>query len=95
MSSIGKNVVCFVLGAVFGTVGIKLLSSDECKKGCTKVVAAGLRAKDSVMKTVSAVQENVDDIVADAKDLNEARAAANEDLVGPEDLEEAVETAEA
>ena len=37
--------------------------------------AAGLRMKDSVMETVTAVQENAADILASAKDINETRAA--------------------
>ena len=37
--------------------------------------AAVLRAKDSVMKTASTVQENAEDILAEAKQINEERAA--------------------
>ena len=37
--------------------------------------AAGLRMKDSVMETVTSVQENAADILASAKDINEARVA--------------------
>ena len=36
------------------------------------------RAKECVMKTVSTVQENAEDIYADAKAINEERAAAEE-----------------
>ena len=39
------------------------------------MTAAGLRMKDTVMETVTAVQENAADILASAKDMNEARAA--------------------
>ncbi len=41
----------------------------------THITAAGLRMKDSVMETVTSVQENAADILAAAKDINEARAA--------------------
>ena len=37
--------------------------------------AAGLRMKDSVMETVTSVQENAADILASAKDINDTRAA--------------------
>ena len=37
--------------------------------------AAGLRMKDSVMETVTCVQENAADILASAKNINETRAA--------------------
>ncbi len=66
---------CFVAGTLFGSVGIKLLTSKDAKKVYTQVTAAGLRAKDSVMETVTAVQENAGDILAAAKDLNAERAA--------------------
>ena len=66
---------CFVGGALFGSFGVKLLSSKDAKKAYVHVTAAGLRMKDSVMETVTTVQENAADILASAKDMNEARAA--------------------
>ena len=39
------------------------------------VTAAVLRAKDCVMKTVTTVQENAEDILAEAQQINEERAA--------------------
>ena len=41
----------------------------------THAAAAALRMKDSVMQTVTCVQENAADILASAKDINEQRAA--------------------
>ena len=61
-------------GALFGSAGIKLLSSKDAKKAYTHTTAAVLRMKDAVMETVTSVQENAADILADAKDLNETRA---------------------
>lgn len=75
-----SKLACFVGGVVFGTVGIKLLTSKDAKNFYVKATAAGLRAKDSVMETVTSAQEQVSDIVAAAKDLNEARAAAEEQV---------------
>ena len=54
---------------------MKLLTSKDAKKAYTHITAAGLRIKDSVMETVTTVQENAADILASAKDINEARAA--------------------
>ena len=71
---VGK-LACFVGGALFGSVGVKLLTSKDAKKAYTHIAAAGLRMKDSVMETVTSVQENAADILASAKDINEARAA--------------------
>ena len=69
------KIACFVGGALFGSVGIKLLSSKDAKRAYTQVAAAGLRMKDCVMETVASVQENAADILASAKDINDARAA--------------------
>ena len=69
------KLACFAGGALFGSFGVKLLASREAKKAYVHVTAAGLRMKDSVMETVTTVQENAADILASAKDLNEARAA--------------------
>ena len=40
------------------------------------MVGAALRAKEDVMKTVTAVREGADDIYAEAKAINERRAEA-------------------
>jgi len=41
-----KKIGCFVGGVVFGTAGVKLLSSKDAKKVYTNCTAAVLRAKD-------------------------------------------------
>ncbi len=69
------KLACFAGGALFGSFGIKLLTCKDAKKAYVCAAAAGLRMKDSVMETVTTVQENTADILASAKDLNEARAA--------------------
>ena len=76
--SIIPKIACFVSGTLFGSVGIKLLTSKDAKKAYVHVTAAGLRAKDCVMTTVDTVQENANDILASAQDLNEERAAREE-----------------
>lgn len=70
-----KSLALFVGGVLFGSAGIKLLSSKDAKKAYTHATAAALRMKDSVMETVTTVQENASDILASAKDINERRAA--------------------
>lgn len=70
----------FAAGVAFGTAGIKVLSSKDAKKAYTHCTAAALRAKESVMKTVTTVQENATDIYEEAKKINEERAEA-EDIV--------------
>ena len=78
MSFNWKATGLFAAGVAFGTAGIKVLSSKDAKKAYTHCTAATLRAKDYVMKTVNTVQENAEDIYAEAKSINEERAAAAE-----------------
>ena len=73
-----KHPGLFAAGVLFGTAGIKFLSSKDAKKVYTECTAAVLRAKDCVMKTVTTVQENAGDIYEEAKNINEERAAAAE-----------------
>lgn len=70
-----KKAGIFAGGVLFGTAGVKLLSSKDAKKVYTNCTAAALRAKDCVMKTATLVQENAEDVLAEAKQINEERAA--------------------
>lgn len=83
-----KKVGLFAGGVLFGTAGIKVLSSDDAKKVYTHSTAAVLRAKTCVMKVASTVQENAEDILAGAKQINEDRELAAEEAA-VEDAEEA------
>jgi len=69
-----KKIALFAGGVLFGTAGVKALSGRDAKKVYTNCTAAVLRAKDCVMKTATAVQENAEDILAEAKEINEGRA---------------------
>ena len=60
----------FAGGLLFGTAGLKLLSSKDAKNVYAHTTAAALRVKDCVMKGVDKVQESAADIVATAKDIN-------------------------
>ena len=73
-----KNLALFAGGVLFGSAGIKLLSSKDAKKIYTHTTAAALRMKETVMDTVAAVQENAGDILAEAKELKEQRTAQDE-----------------
>ena len=95
----GKHTGLFAAGLLLGTAGVKVLSSKDAKNVYTKCTAAVLRAKESVMKTVTTVQENAGDIYAEAQQINEDRAAKEaviddeSDFV--EDTEEAAEAEDA
>ena len=71
-----KKIGLFAAGVLFGTAGIKLLGSRDAKKIYAQTTAAALRAKEDVMKTVTAVREGADDIYAEAKAINERLAEA-------------------
>lgn len=76
-----KKFGLFGAGLLFGTVGLKILGSKDAQKLYAHTTAAALRAKDSVMKTVTAIREGAQDVYADAKDINEARAQAEAEAV--------------
>ena len=71
-----KKTGIFAAGVLFGTAGIKVLSSKDAKKVYTNCTAAALRARACVMKTAAVIQENAEDIYAEAQQNNEERAAA-------------------
>ena len=69
-----KKIGLFAAGVLFGTAGIKLLGSKDAKRAYAHTTAAALRAKEDVLKTVTAEREGAEDVYADAKEINERRA---------------------
>ena len=80
-------------GVLFGTAGIKILSSKDAKKLYTNGTAAVLRAKECVMKTATTIQENAEDIYEEAKAINEERAVKEEQEFEETQTEEITEEA--
>lgn len=72
------KIALFAGGALFGSYGCKILGSKDAKKVYTHTTAAVLRMKDEVMKDVSTIRENAEDIAASARDINEDRRLAEE-----------------
>lgn len=92
MDNINWKTVGLIAGGVaLGTLGVKILKSDEAKKVYTNATAKVLRAKDCVMTAVSHVKENAEDIVADAKEINEKKA---ESVIIEDASEDAIEETE-
>ena len=91
-----KNVAVFAGGVLFGTAGVKVLGSQDAKKLYINCLAAGLRAKECVMTTASNIQANAEDVLAEAKEINRARAeeAFGEEEEAAEDFTETTEKAE-
>jgi predicted P-loop ATPase/GTPase len=86
-----KKTGIFAAGVLFGTAGIKMLTSKDAKKLYTTCTAAVLRAKDCIMDTATTLQENAEDIYAEAQMINEERAAMEEFVEEEDDTEEVVE----
>lgn len=64
----------FAWGVLFGTAGIRILSSRDAKTVYTYTTAAVLRGKDEVVKQATVLRENCSDIYEDAKEINRRRA---------------------
>ena len=82
------KVAVFAGGVLFGTAGLKVLGSKDAKKVYTQGTAAVLRAKDCVMKTT-------EDILAEAKQINEKRHEKENSVEEAEEAEETTEATEA
>ena len=91
-----KRIGLFLGGVLFGTAGVKVLASTDAKKFYINCLAAGLRAKDCVMTTATNIQENAEDILAEAKEINVKRKQEEvfEDESGAEDQAVSEEMAE-
>ncbi len=68
---------CRLVGAGFllGSYGVRLLASRDMKKLYTCGTAAVMRMKDEVLKDMTLIRENCEDIAADAREINEKRQA--------------------
>ena len=74
--SLGGKAALFIGGTLFGSAGLKILSSRDARKVYTHATAATLRCRDEVMKHVELVQESCSDILAEANQINEKRREA-------------------
>ena len=81
-----KHTGLFAAGVLFGTAGIKILASEDARKLYANCTAAVLRAKECVMKTATNIQEHAEDIYAEAKQINEDRAAKEEEVFDGEEV---------
>ena len=66
MNNMGK-LGLFAGGVLFGTAGLKILTSRDAKKVYTQTTAAVLRAKESVMTTATAIKEGNEQRAVDAE----------------------------
>ena len=89
-----KKAAIFAGGVLFGTAGVKVLASKDAKKVYTNCTAAVLRAKQSVLETTTKVQENAEDILAEAEAINARRKAEEAAEETEEETESDAETAQ-
>lgn len=89
--SVLKNICLLTGGFLIGTAGVKILGSKEARKVYAHTTAAVIRAKDCVMTKADEIREGCGDILAEARDINEKKAAECESC---ETIEDASEKAE-
>ena len=65
-------------GVLLGTVGVKILTSDDAKKVYTHCTAAAMRGVDEVARVYTAVIDKWEDSGVDAIEIKEKRAQAKE-----------------
>ncbi|HJB06450.1 MAG TPA: hypothetical protein H9716_01125 [Candidatus Enterocloster faecavium] len=90
-----KKTAIFAGGVLFGTAGVKVLGSSDAKKFYVNCLAAGLRAKECVMTTATNIQENAEDILAEAEEINRQRNGEEEFADESQESAEAETAAEA
>ena len=91
-----KKCCCIRKWCSFWNSRSQVLGSQDAKKLYINCLAAGLRAKECVMTTASNIQANAEDVLAEAKEINRARAeeAFGEEEETAEELTETTEKAE-
>lgn len=68
-----KKSALFFGGVVVGGVSKKVVMCPCVKKTAVHLTAGVLKVKDDILNLVSKVQENVEDVIAEAKEVNEAK----------------------
>lgn len=66
-----EKTALFAAGLLIGKFGKEVLGSRKVRETFVEGTAAALRAKERIMDGVSSIQENAEDIYAEAKILNE------------------------
>ncbi len=61
-----------LIGGLVGAAVVTFLRTDTFRKGCAKVVAAGLQLKDDAAEFVESVKEDAEDVNAENKQKGKA-----------------------
>ena len=87
-----NHVALVGIGAVIGTVGTKILSSNTAKKMYVKGLVAGMRVRDGVGAVIEEAKAQFDDVCAEAEyEREQQREAEGEtadvEIVGAKDID--------
>lgn len=72
MHAFVNKMMYMAIGAFAATTGVRLLSGAKAKKVYAEGTAFVLREKDRALKTYTEIKVGLDDIYADALEINEA-----------------------
>ncbi|MDR1137979.1 MAG: DUF6110 family protein [Synergistaceae bacterium] len=70
------NLILFAAGAAVGAGAVWLVTSGNGKKSAVAIVSKGMELKERVAGMAERVKEAADDVVAEAKYINEQKAGA-------------------
>ncbi|MCR8968451.1 DUF6110 family protein [Facklamia sp. 7083-14-GEN3] len=72
-TEISKSSGLFLGGALFGTLGLKVLTSKKAKEKYAEMIASSYQFKDELDASVSSIKQHTDDVLADAQEIYQAR----------------------
>ncbi|MDR1508055.1 MAG: DUF6110 family protein [Synergistaceae bacterium] len=71
------NLLLFAAGAAVGAGAVWLVTSGKGRKSAVAIISKGLELKERVACMAERAKETADDVVAEAKYINEQKAEAN------------------
>ncbi|MDL2264249.1 DUF6110 family protein [Synergistaceae bacterium OttesenSCG-928-I11] len=71
-----KRAALIAAGFVLGGAAFAAINSGKARKGCVSLVNKAIKLKESVAYSLESMKENVDDIVAEAKAMDDEDAPA-------------------
>lgn len=71
------NLLLFAAGAAVGAGAVWLVTSGKGRRSAVAIISKGLELKERVAGMAERVKETADDVVAEAKYINEQKAEAN------------------
>lgn len=89
-----KKLISLGIGFVAGALGSKVATSSIAKKLAVATVAEGMKAKESIDKTVENIKVSTEDIVAEAKVKKEEDEKKEAERKAKADIDQVVEEVE-